>query len=239
MESVKLGKKTTLHSSILDETRELLIRLPESYHGSNKKYPVLYMMDANFTPFVANDLSTIEYMRYIQRVPEFIEVGVYNTNRDRDMIPVKVPKRDGGGSDKFIGFIRDELVPSINEEYRTTGYNMLYGASNAGVFGLYTLFSNPSLFDVVIAPSPMIGWCPDLIKELALESFKTEWSAKLYMIYGKEDYPHVTEHVTWFTEFLRENATNGLKWKCEYLEDEGHVPFQSMYNGLRWVFSHT
>ena len=91
-------------------------------------------------------------MKYIQQVPEFITVGIYNTNRDRDMLPVEIPERDSGGADKFLGFIEKELLPAINEEYRTTGYNLLYGASNAGIFGIYAEFSRPELFNVVISP---------------------------------------------------------------------------------------
>ena len=237
METVKLGIVRKIHSKVLGETREILIRLPESYLGSNKIYPVLYMLDANYTPFLVNDVFTIEYMKYIQQVPEFIIVGVHNTIRDRDMIPVKIPERDSGGAEHFLEFIERELVPVMNEEYRTSGYNMLYGASNAGVFGVYAALKRPELFDVVIAPSPMIGWCPDLIKEMALSCFNQEQSTKLYMIYGKQDYAHVTEHIPWFTELLKENAPDGFKWTCKYLEDEGHVPFPSLYEGLRWVFS--
>jgi hypothetical protein len=114
---------------------------------------------------------------------------------------------------------------------------MLYGASNAGIFCIYATFKSPELFDVVIAPSPMIGWCPELIKELAIERFKTERATKLYIIYGRQDYEYVTEHIPWFTEFLEENAPDSFQWTCDYLEDEGHVPFQSIYNGLKWVFN--
>lgn len=235
MDSVKLGNRTTIHSKVLDEAREILVRLPDSYHGSGKRYPVLYMLDANYTPFLVKDLFTIEYMKFIQQVPEFIVIGIYNTNRDRDMLPVKIQERDSGGADKFLGFIEKELILAINEEYRTTGYNILYGASNAGIFGIYAELSSPGLFDVVIAPSPMIGWCPDLTKELTEKRFKSKDSTKLYIVYGKEDYPQVKEHILWFTELLNE-APEQLKWKCEYLEDEGHVPFQSLYNSLRWVF---
>ena len=237
LESIKLGAKQTIQSKALNETREILVKLPESYHGTENRYPVLYMLDANYTAFLANDLFTVGYMRFVRKVPEFIIVGVYNTDRERDMLPVKVKDRGGGGADKFLSFIEKELQPLINENYRTSGYNMLHGASNAGLFGLYALFSNPSLFDNVIAPSPMIGYCPELIHELALKSFKKySFSNRLYMIYGAEDYSQVTEYVPKFTEMLKENAPEGLKYKVKCIQDEGHVPFTSLYDGLGWIF---
>ncbi len=236
LESIKLGAKQTIQSKSLDETREILVKLPESYHGTENRYPVLYMLDANYTAFLANDLFTVEYMRYVRKISEFIIVGVYNTDRERDMLPVKIKDR-GGGANKFLWFIEKELQPLINDNYRASGYNMLYGASNAGLFGIYALFRNPSLFDNVIAPSPMIGYCPELIHELALKSFKKHsFSNKLYMIYGVEDYRQVTEYVPMFTELLKENAPEGLRYKVKHIQDEGHVPFTSLYDGLGWIF---
>ena len=237
LESIKLGAKQIIQSKVLGETREIIVKLPESYHGTENRYPVLYMLDANYTAFLVNDLFTVEYMRFVRKVPEFIIVGVYNTDRERDMLPVKIKDRGGGGADKFLRFIEKELQPLINENYRTSGYNMLHGASNAGLFGLYALFSNPSLFDNVIAPSPMIGYCPELIQELALKSFKKHsFSNKLYMTYGAEDYSQVTEYVPKFTEMLKENAPEGLRYKVKSIQDEGHVPFTSLYEGLSWIF---
>jgi predicted alpha/beta superfamily hydrolase len=239
-EYIELGTKQKIQSKVLDETREILVRLPESYHGTENRYPVLYMLDANFTNFLANDLFAIEYMRFLGKAPEFIIVGVYNTNRDRDMLPIKKKDRGGGGAKKFLWFIEKELHPIINENYRTSGYNILYGASNAGLFGLYALLRNPTLFDNVIAPSPMIGHCPELVHELALKSFKKHsFNNKLYMIYGAEDYPQVTEYVPKFTELLNQNAPEGLRYKVKHIQDEGHVPFTSVYDGLRWLFEKT
>ncbi|TFH13167.1 alpha/beta hydrolase, partial [Candidatus Bathyarchaeota archaeon] len=90
MVSVDLGELVQIQSSVLDEKRECLIMLPESYYGSNSRYPVLYILDANFSPYYEKDLFTVQCMRLIQLVPELIIVGIYNTIRDRDMIPVTV-----------------------------------------------------------------------------------------------------------------------------------------------------
>jgi predicted alpha/beta superfamily hydrolase len=238
MVSADLGELLEIQSKILDERRQFLIRLPESYVGSVNRYPVLYIMDANFSPYYEKDLFTVQCMRLIQLVPELIIVGVYNTIRDRDMIPIEVPKKEGsGGSDLFLEFIADELRPMINTTYRSTDYNLVYGASNAGLFVLYALLKRPDVFNGVISSSPMIGWCEDYIYEIAEHSFKTnEYNNRLYMIYGKEDYPHVTEKIPAFTEYLTEKAPEGLRWELKYLPDEGHVPYTSIYDGMRFLF---
>ncbi|MCJ7730718.1 alpha/beta hydrolase-fold protein [Candidatus Bathyarchaeota archaeon] len=238
MVSVDLGELVQIQSSVLDEKRECLIMLPESYYGSNSRYPVLYILDANFSPYYEKDLFTVQCMRLIQLVPELIIVGIYNTIRDRDRIPVTVPeKEESGGSEKFLAFITEELRPMINTVYRTTDYNLIYGASNAGLFTLYALLQRPDVFNGVISSSPMIGWCEKYIYEQAEESFKTHrYSNKLYMIYGKDDYPQITDTVPDFTEYLKENAPKDLRWELKYLPEEGHVPYTSLYDGLRFLF---
>ncbi len=238
MVSVEIGDLVTLQSKVLDERREIVITLPESYHGSENRYPVLYILDANFSPFYEKNLFTVQFMRLWQQVPELIIVGVYNTIRDRDMIPVEVPeKEDSGGANKFLRFITEELRAKINNNYRTTDYNLIYGGSNAGLFVLYALLERPDVFNGVISSSPMIGWCEDYVYERAEHSFKNkEYDNRLYMIYGKDDYPQVTETTPAFTEYLTEKAPEGLRWELKYLPDEGHVPYTSIYDGLRFLF---
>jgi predicted alpha/beta superfamily hydrolase len=239
MVSVDIGELVTIQSQVLDEKREYIITLPESYHGSENRYPVLYLLDANFSPFYEKNLFTVQFMRLWQQVPELIIVGIYNTIRDRDMLPVKImEKEDSGGADKFLKFITDELRPTINSTYRTTDYNIIYGGSNAGLFALYALLKSPDVFANVITSSPMIGWCEDYIYQLADESFKKQhYNNKLYMIYGKDDYNEVTETVPAFAEYLTAKAPDGLSWELKYLPDEGHVPYTSIYDGLRFLFS--
>ncbi|MCW4011784.1 MAG: alpha/beta hydrolase-fold protein [Candidatus Bathyarchaeota archaeon] len=238
MVSVKIGESFTIDSKVLDERRECIISLPESYIGSEKKYPVLYILDAEYTPFYEKNLFSFHFMRVWEMVPEMIVVGIKNTIRNRDMIPVKLEDRpEAGGADRFLEFITEELQPTINKEYRTTGSNHIYGGSNAGLFVLYAMLNKPELFSGVISSSPMIGWCEELIHSLAEKSFNEHrYDNRLYMIYGKDDFKQVVETIPAFTDYLMEHAPDGLKWELKYLPDEGHVPFTSIYDGLKFLF---
>jgi predicted alpha/beta superfamily hydrolase len=177
-------------------------------------------------------------MRVWEMVPEMIVVGIKNTIRNRDMIPVELEEYpEAGGADNFLEFITEELQPKINKEYRTDGINHIYGGSNAGLFVLYALLNTPDRFKGVISSSPMIGWCEELIHQLAEKSIKeNNYDNRLYMIYGKDDFKQVVETMPAFTSLLTENAPDGLRWEMKYLPDEGHVPFTSIYDGLRFLF---
>ena len=62
----------------------------------------------------------------------------------------------GGGAAKFLEFIDSELIPFVNQGYRTHDFKVLAGASAAGTFALYALQAKPELFQAHIAYSPAV-----------------------------------------------------------------------------------
>jgi hypothetical protein len=61
----------------------------------------------------------------------------------------------------FCTFIKDELIPEINKNYRTNGYQILAGQSNSGLFVMYNFLFYPDVFNAYVIASPMFGWCPE------------------------------------------------------------------------------
>jgi len=237
---ITFGKFETIHSEIQNEDRKLVIHLPEGYDKSTDTYPVLYLLGANYEPFFVNSASMIEYVGESGLIPNMIVVGIIDTKYFRDMFPKELEQRpdDTGGSDSFLEFIKKDLKPHIEKTYRTNGYNILYGASNAGMLTVYALLAQPELFNAYVSSSPMLGWFPDYFPELAEEWLSKQESLDryLYMIYGKEDYDRVITEVPKFVEVLEKHAPDNFEWKSEILQTEGHVPYSSLYSGLRNLF---
>ncbi|MEG3757520.1 alpha/beta hydrolase-fold protein [Pseudoalteromonas carrageenovora] len=152
----------TINSAVLNEERTVVVQLPKSYQANpNKVYPVIYRLDgAGNIPLIS---AVMERLQNDNRAPEVIIVAVENTNRLRDFYPTvnkepQGPVGEGGGAAKFLVFIEQELMPLINKSYRTHNYNVIAGASAAGVFALYTMQANQDLFQAHIAYSPAVWW---------------------------------------------------------------------------------
>ena len=240
-QDIVLGKRVKIHSEILGEERNLFVRLPPGYEEPQRRYPVLYQLNGEFESLFANAVSSIEYPRDEEDALRIILVAIANTDRSRDMFPVKVGKSPtSGGASKFLRFIVEELKPFIDSRYRTSGYDILYGASNAGLFVAYALLSRPDSFDAYIASSPMIGWCREFIFELAEKRFSKSESLNkyLYMIYGTDDESFVTSHVADFAKLLEVEAPDDFSWELKAVKDGGHVPFTSLYDGLNAITDH-
>jgi predicted alpha/beta superfamily hydrolase len=238
---VVLGKRVKIYSEILGEERTLFIRLPPGYEESQVKYPVLYQLDGEFESLLANAVSSIEYPRDDERELRMILVAVANTDRSRDMFPVKVSKSPtSGGAARFLRFMVEELKPFVDGRYRTSRYDILYGVSNSGLFVVYALLSMPGSFDAYIASSPMIGWCREFMFELAERRFSESESLDkyLYMIYGTDDAGYVTSHVADFTKLVEAKAPYDFRWELKVVEEGGHVPFTSLYDGLNAITDH-
>lgn len=226
-----------LFSKILNEERKLFIYLPDDY-SKDKTYPVLYLLDGHRT---GRFTEAIKSFKSNQRIGEHIIVGVDNSkNRNRDMIPIKIESRSGsGGSKEFLAFLSKELKSYVNKTYSTNEKDILYGASNSGLFVVYAMLESPQSFDDYIASSPMIGHCPKyMIKKLEnFESNKELKQKHLYIHYGMKDhFKQVTEYLPEYIRSIKNKLSEHLIFDSKELLEEGHVPYGGIIEGMSFVY---
>ncbi len=161
-DDIIIGKRTSIFSTILDSERELYIYLPKSYtNNSYKKYPVMYLLDGKRFFHMATGVISQMSDDISPKIPEMIVVGIKSQNRVRDSSPTysligssgKEEKRLSvtGGANTFIKFLENELIPFIDNNYRTNDYKVLTGYSFTGLLVTHALFTKTTLFDSYIA----------------------------------------------------------------------------------------
>lgn len=171
---VSIGEWRTLDSKVLEEERELLVYLPNSYRIDSQRsqsYPVLYLLDgrSNFK----HTAGIIHSLSESGAIPRMLIVGIANTNRWRDLTPTaSVEHPESGGGDRFLEFLRDELIPYIDHTYRTRDYRLFAGHSLGGLMVLHALMTVPDTFDAYLAQSPSLEWDPSFLPRL--ESYLKE-----------------------------------------------------------------
>ena len=201
---------------------------------ANAKYPVIYMLDGK------RSIALSDMIEYCKNKPHII-VGIANNgNRNRDMIPVKINSRTGsGGAEDFLSFISLQLKPYIEKNYNTSGKNILFGASNSGLFTIYAMLTKPATFSDYISLSPTIGYCNNFMIEKINELYpKSILSGKnLYILYGlKYEMTEVTNFVPDFKELIV-NKFENLRIYCKGLENAGHVPSEGFQGGLKFIYN--
>jgi predicted alpha/beta superfamily hydrolase len=239
-------RQLAFKSAVLGEERVVLVRTPAGYETNGERYPVLYMTDGQ-AQFV-HTCATVEFLARNERMPEMIVVAIANTDRTRDLTPTRVG--DGpngpqpqfatsGGSDKFLDFVAGELIPLVEQRYRTHPYRIFAGHSFGGLLAIHAFTSRPDLFDAYIAVSPSLWWDNSLMVKRAEELFARtrELPKSLYVTLGNEG-GDMEAAFNRFRRVLEKRSPSGLEWDMRLMKDEDHgsVVLRSHYDGLRHVF---
>lgn len=238
--------KIILQSKILNEKRVLWIYTPTSYSTSNEKYPVLYLLDPDLNFAYVTELEKFLSDRY--RIPQLIIVGIVNTDRVRDFTPIHSLIFNGkvdssllntGGGNNFLAFVKDEVIPYVEKNYRTEPYRILEGHSLGGLFAIYCKESTPELFQSEIVISPAIyGGNLQILSQFATFMYQ---HPKLsgYMPVSIGDEPGGKLAVDSLIRQLKTSAPASFKWQFTAYPSEDHfsVGYKSMYDGLRFIYS--
>lgn len=233
-----IGDVLKLNSRALGEERLLFVSLPSGYNTTMERYPVLFLLDGEAHFPIGSGMA--HFLASIGRMPRMIIVAIPNTARIRDLSPVPVanfPK--SGGAPKFLQFIRSEVLPEIDKNYRTQPFRIVHGHSLGGLFATYTLLNAPDTFNAYINSVPWFVWNNRTLlnKSQALLKKHAKMKKFYYFSVGKED-PEIKKGIDAFNSILQAGVPQGFQWKYEILGNENHqsIVHQSLYNGLRWLF---
>jgi predicted alpha/beta superfamily hydrolase len=91
-----IGKTYKIHSKILKEDRSYILELPSSYETSNKKYPILVLLDGEVS--YHSHSGILNHMTEGRQIPEMIIVAITNVDRVRDYTPTKYLTNLNGSS---------------------------------------------------------------------------------------------------------------------------------------------
>ena len=240
-------------------TYPIFVCLPGSYNYTKQNYPVIYMLDAYSSFGIMTEMQHL--LAFDKELPEAIIVGISSEggskefiyNRARDYTPTKVSAENlpeevrlmtptSGGGEKFLEFIKSELIPMIESKYRTEKNNRtLVGHSYGGLFCFYTLFTEPHLFSKYVILSPVLFWDNHFIAGIEKKFFDEhkELNASIYSAVGSLEPESFQNDWKNFVSVLRNRNYNGLTLHDEILPNETHytvIPFMATH-GLKVVFS--
>ena len=168
-------------------------------------------------------------------MPPMIIVGVANTHRYRDLLPVPTRGRaETGGAEAFLKVLENEIIPYVEKNYRTKPFRVLAGPQAAAIFSLYALLENPQLFNIIIAENPFMN--PDNAEYLyprADTFFKTSdrFNNYLYIKCENDERPDMLGYAKKLADLLENEKPAGLRFKIDFMESSGFfitpLPFKA------------
>lgn len=244
-----------IKSSETGRSYDIYIRPPDEYSKNQKKeYPVLYVLDGQWD-FKLLD-SIYGGLLYDGFVPEMFIVSItytgagrddYENLRAMDYTPVSIPYlRGSGDAPRFLAFLKSELFPLIESNYRVDpSRRVLMGHSFGGTFTLYAMFSEPELFSGYVAASPAVVYGSanttsilDLTfdQEAKYASTHKDLAVRLFLSVGSEE--ELAYPVERFMKVLGDRNYPGLELETRIIEGERHAGTkpESFNRGLRYIF---
>jgi predicted alpha/beta superfamily hydrolase len=210
----------TLNSSKLGKERELKIQLPRNYDkNSKKKYPVIIVLDGDylFEPMAGN----VDYYSYWDEIPEAIVVGVNQVESRHDdstYDPQRfLPEKKGA---RFFEFLGIELLPFLDNTYRTSKFVAIAGHDITANFINYYLFKPDPLFHAYINLSPDLA--PEMSNRLLETLSNCETPKWFYLATGSNDVPQLKKSIKELDKQLAPVEHNNLYYRFDDFEAATH-----------------
>lgn len=241
-------RSDSLYSTHLKELRQVQMIFPKKYDLSSKgSFDVFYVLDGEWNTSLSEVVHG--FLEYNQFVPtNMLIVSIPNqyeneiNMRERDFTPTQAKNYNiSGGANNFLLFLKNELVPFINEKYPTNiGNNILYGTSWGGLFAIYTYLHEPTLFKSYLTVEPVLKWDNGYLNKIAPEKLENIKGTKNTLwISSRDGKDFERMGIAHFDSLLTLNAPEGLIWKVETYPNETHSSaiWKGLYDGLKFTYT--
>lgn len=182
----------TIEAPQLNTSKKIWIYLPKNYNFTQKKYPVIYMHDAqnlfDATTSFVGEWNIDEKLDSLNA--QVIIVGIEHGNEKRmeELTPYKNAKYGGGNADTYLDFIVKTLKPEIDKKYRTKTNSRntgIMGSSLGGLVSYYAILIYPEIFGRAGIFSPSFWFNRAEITELTKATPKIK--TKIYFLCGDSE----------------------------------------------------
>jgi predicted alpha/beta superfamily hydrolase len=231
-EPIIIGETIRIDSKVLMKKASFNIRLPSSYQAlKHKRYPVFYNLGSD-TDFAVT-AGTIELLSHNQGypMPEAILVSLTTETA------VSIINR-GVKSEDFINFLETDVIPYIDENYRSQPFRILASGERFGMAPLYALIHNTHLFQAYITQSPWITDKSGLLSEF--ESFlKNNNNISAFLSLSSQGGSRVAKNYDKLVTILHKYAPETLVWKSSTFDKNTNISkgLPSLSYALKSLFS--
>jgi predicted alpha/beta superfamily hydrolase len=180
----------------LERERQVRLYLPPNYANSGKKYPVLYMHDAqnlfDDATSYAGEWGVDESLNELARTKglEIIVVGIDNggDKRMNELSPWPNKRFGEAEGKQYMGFITEVVKPYIDTNFRTMSareHTAIMGSSMGGLISHYAIHEHATVFSKAGIFSPSY-WYSQTVFEYTREQ-QVPRDARLYVMLGSEE----------------------------------------------------
>jgi predicted alpha/beta superfamily hydrolase len=234
---VTLGSSIAVPSAVFGTDQRVTVYLPQGYDREAGRYPVVYATHSGASHLAGalEDLSE-------SQIPSMLLVYL-ETYDSGDLLPTSIPGREGsGGADRLVRFFEEELIPFVDDRYRTRPFRIFHSGAWGGVFCIHALLSRPEVFQGCIAATPWViydGGARHMVTSagtyLRAGTFRHNF---LFVALGNDPDPGLREDMEALADTVGAVHPEALAFEYRYLPMEDHysIGHKAFFDGLRWIF---
>lgn len=218
--------------------RILKIYIPDSYSESEKStYPVAILLDGEylFDVYVAN----AKLFAARDKAPEQIVVGIFQNQNQERYVDCDYSEDTGlpnAESSQFYGFIRDELLPYLENNYRTSLFKTIVGNTLTGNFINYFFLEPTPLFNAYLSINPTFA--PEIHQKIEAQSQNLITQYFYYLSGGDFNTEKRTANINNVHNLLKLSENPNFKYKYDDFSNSSKTASigQSIASGLGFTF---
>ena len=225
IESKNLGKRT------------FTVVTPPSYtSNTSKSYPTLLLLDGEYLldPFE----GILKYGAYWDDLPEMIIVAVnqnYGETRFNDSEFDQAGFPVGKGAN-FFEFIGKELLPFVENKYRTIPFRIIAGHDTTAGFLNFYLYKDNPIFNAYISLAPEMA--PKMEKRIPERLAKLTQPIFYYQATGEGDLAEINENAAELDENIKIIPNATFKYQNDAFKGASHYSLvaKAVPNSIYFIF---
>ncbi|MEM9679731.1 MAG: alpha/beta hydrolase-fold protein [Bacteroidota bacterium] len=213
-------KYEEINSARLNSKRQLKIKLPKNYDPSSElKHPLIIVFDGDylFEPVAGQ----VDFQTYFDDMPGSIIVGVvqgkqrfYDGYNDQ---ATGMPTESGL---RFHEFVAEELIPYLDDRYKTSKFKVAVGHDRMGNFINSFLFKDKQAFQAYVCISPDLQG--SLKAQLASRLEFLDEEIFYYMATSDKDIRHIKQSVNEVHQEISAVENQNLTYYYDEFKNDTH-----------------
>ena len=226
----------SIYSDKLSEDRQLKILLPRGYsNDDDKKYPLIIVLDGDYLFEPVS--GYVDYYSYWEDIPEAIVVGIKQEDKrfedcyysEQNSLPIET----GANFYEFIGM---ELIPYLNNTFKTEDFRVAVGHGETANFINYYLLKGAPLFQAYVTISP--DFAPDMNTYLKERFEKLENKIFYYLATSTADVKSIQGGANELNTAITGLENKNILYNFDNFEDVSHykLPAHAIPKALESIF---
>lgn len=236
---------TAFYMPQLGRSRRIWIYLPENYHQSEKKFPVLYLQDGQNVFDAATSFSgewgvdeALDTL--VPQLGATIVVAIDHGGQKRlnEYAPYEMERYGKGEGDAYLSFLVNNLKPFIEKKYRVKKcrrYQSIAGSSMGGLISFYAMLRYPKEFGAAGVFSPAFWINPGIKNLISTKGKKVKGRIYFYagMQEGESIVPDMLAVLQAMSHHSKATMTSVIRSEGRHNEARWRMEFPGFYIWLR------